>query len=253
MPPQVRLEFKDVRYGRDGSRIIDGISLCISEHRTGLVGLNGSGKTTFARLACGLVKPDAGQVLLNGTNVALERKDAIRLVGIVFQNPDHQIIFPTVEEEIAFGPAQIGLQKQEARNRAHEILDEFGRGGWAERPVHTLSQGQRHLVCIMSVMAMRPSMLVLDEPFSGPDRPTVLQLHRAMEDLDVAQLLITHDLQYLAGFDRVIWIDRGRIRQDGSPETVLRAFSSEIDRLSELDALSDFPDQDSLSPIAGDG
>lgn len=246
------IEFRDVSYARDGQLIVDRLSFRSTERRIGVVGLNGSGKTTLARLVCGLIKPTGGEVLLNGSNVAKDRKTALGVVGIVFQNPDHQIIFPTVQEELSFGLTQAGLTQQDAADRALGVLEEFGRRGWAGRAVQTLSQGQRHLVCIMAVMAMRPSLIVLDEPFSGPDVPTVRQLHRQLNELRVSQLLITHDLQYLDEFERIFWMDRGRIRRDGPPEAVLREFSAEIDKLSELDALAGFTDQHPLPSAAGD-
>ena len=246
------IEFRDVSFVRDGQLIVDGLSFRSAERRIGVVGLNGSGKTTLARLVCGLIRPTGGEVLINGSNVAKDRRTALGLVGIVFQNPDHQIIFPTVQEELSFGLTQAGLTQQDAADRAVEVLEEFGRRGWAGRAVHSLSQGQRHLVCIMAVMAMRPSLIVLDEPFSGPDVPTVRQLHRQLNALQVSQLLITHDLQYLDEFERIIWLDRGRIRRDGRPDAVLREFSAEIDKLSELDALAGFTDQHPVPSAAPD-
>ena len=237
------IEFRDVSYVRDGQLIVDRLSFRSTERRIGVVGLNGSGKTTLARLVCGLIKPTGGEVLINGSNVAKDRRAALGLVGIVFQNPDHQIIFPTVQEELSFGLTQSGLTQQEAADRALEVLEEFGRRSWAGRAIQTLSQGQRHLVCIMAVMAMRPSLIVLDEPFSGPDVPTVRQLHRQLNELPVSQLLITHDLQYLDRFERIIWLNRGRIRRNGPPAAVLSEFSAEIDKLSGLDALAGFTDQ----------
>ena len=246
------IEFRDVSYARDGQLIIDRLSFRSTERRIGVVGLNGSGKTTLARLVCGLIKPTGGEVLINGSDVAKDRRAALGLVGIVFQNPDHQIIFPTVQEELSFGLTQAGLTQQDAADRALEVLGEFGRRDWAGRAVQALSQGQRHLVCIMAVMAMGPSLIVLDEPFSGPDVPTVRQLHRQLNKLRVSQLLITHDLQYLNEFGRIIWLDRGRIRRDGPPEAVLREFSAEIDKLSELDALSGFTDQHPVPQAAPD-
>ncbi len=246
----IHLEFRDVSYERDNTVIIDRMSLLITQRRVGVVGLNGSGKTTLARLVCGLIAPTQGRILLNGTNIAEDRKRALGLTGIVFQNPDHQIIFPTVQEEIAFGLTQMGQSKAEAAGSTLAVLEEFGRTEWAGRAVHTLSQGQRHLVCIMAVMAMNPSLVVLDEPFSGPDVPTIRQLHRQLEKLDVAQLLITHDMQYLEGFERVIWMDQGRIREDGPADRVLNEFSAEIERMSSLDAFTDFTDQDSVPSTA---
>ena len=222
--------------------IVDGVSLDLTESRIGIVGRNGSGKSTLARLICGLIKPTSGAIRVNGIDVTRDRKNAIATVGIVFQNPDHQIIFPTVEEEIAFGISQLGHSKQDARTEARRMLAKFGRESWADRAIHTMSQGQRHLVCLMSVMAMKPSLIVLDEPFNGPDIPSVMQLHRHLRSLDVSQILITHDTSALAGFERVVWLHGGRIRRDGEARPVLDEFRTEMERLGMSDDFADLAD-----------
>ena len=222
----------------DDRCVIDNATATLSERRIGVVGRNGSGKSTLARLVCGLIKPTAGTVTVGGVDVARDRKAAIRTVGLVFQNPDRQIIFPTVEEEVAFGLGQRGLSKGEARSRARGVLARFGREEWAERPVHGLSQGQRHLVCILSVIAMEPALVVLDEPFTGPDLPTVKRLHRFLKSLDVSQMLITHDTDALEDFERVIWLEQGRIHRDGPPADVLGEYREEMNRLGDIDDFS---------------
>lgn len=231
-------ELSEVSLEIEGRFVIDGISATLREGRIGVVGRNGSGKSTLARLVCGLIKPTAGTVTVDGVDVARDRKAAIRTVGLVFQNPDRQIIFPTVGEEVAFGLTQQGLSKDEASARARGVLARFGKEEWAERPVHELSQGQRHLVCILSVVAMEPAMMVLDEPFTGPDLPTVKQLHRFLESLDVSQMLITHDTVALEGFERIIWLEQGRIHRDGPPGEVLGEYREEMNRLGDIDDFS---------------
>lgn len=236
------VNLSNVVYRRDGQEIIQGISLQLTERRIGIVGRNGSGKSTLARLICGLIRPTSGTVQVNEIDVARDRKNAIGTVGIVFQNPDHQIIFPTVEEEIAFGLTQHGHSKQGARKAARELLNRFGVAGWADRPIHTLSQGQRHLVCLLSTLAVNPSLIVLDEPFTGPDIPTVMRLHRFLEKLEAALLLVTHDITALGGYDRVIWIDNGRVKGDGNAVDVLGEFHLEMQRLGNSDDFADFTD-----------
>ena len=232
----------DVSYSRDGTEIIRGISLELTEKRIGLVGRNGSGKSTLARLICGLVRPTSGTILVNGIDVFSDRKRALEIVGIVFQNPDRQIIFPTVEEEIAFGLSQTGQSKERARSGARDLLDKFGVGNWSARPIHALSQGQRHLVCLLSTLAVNPDFIVLDEPFTGPDIPTVMRLHRFLARLDASLLMITHDVSALAGFDRVIWIDNGRVKRDGGAVDTLSEFRREMKRLGDSDDLIDLSD-----------
>ena len=226
----------------EGQTVIENVSLTLTERRIGLVGLNGSGKSTLARLMCGLLKPDSGTIRIDGVDVARDRRRAIDTVGLVFQNPDHQIIFPTVEEEIAFGLRNQGLSRESAQLKTRAFLADFGRAGWAGRAVHTLSQGQRHLVCLLAAMAMRPSFLVLDEPFTGPDAPTVRQLQRELDRFEGRVLLISHDCSTLRGYDRVIWLHRGRVRQDGGAEAVLSAYEFETAQLGSTDAFADLTD-----------
>ncbi len=235
------VEIRRASLSFEGRLVIDEISLTLTERRIGLVGLNGSGKSTLARLICGLLKSDSGTIRIDGVDVSKDRKRAIDTVGLVFQNPDHQIIFPTVGEEIAFGLQNQGMSRERAQLRANEFLGEFGRAGWAGRAVHTLSQGQRHLVCLLAAMAMRPSLLVLDEPFTGPDAPTVRQLHRELNRFEGRVLLISHDCSTLLGYDRVIWLHRGRVRQDGGADAVLAAYETETSRLGDADAFADVP------------
>ncbi|MBZ0130313.1 MAG: energy-coupling factor ABC transporter ATP-binding protein [Rhodobacteraceae bacterium] len=213
-----------VTFIRNDRRIIDDLTLRLDERRIGLVGRNGSGKSTLARLIAGLIPADSGDVRVGGVDVARDRKAAIRIVGILFQNPDHQIIFPTVAEEIAFGLGQLGEGKAGSRAGALEMLSRFGCTDWADRPVHVLSQGQRHLVCLMAVLAMQPGLIVLDEPLSGLDIPTTRALTAYLDRLDQQIIHITHDPATLAGYGRVLWLDQGKIALDGAPDQVLPAY-----------------------------
>ena len=194
----------------------------------------GSG-SSLARVLAGLVSPAAGQVRIAGVDVAKDRKAALRTVGILFQNPDHQIIFPTVEEEISFGLTQLGQSGTDAAQNTTAMLAQFDRTHWAKAAIHQLSQGQRQLVCLMSILAMRPKLIILDEPFAGLDIPTTLHLTRVLSQLDAHLVHITHDPQHLAGYDRVIWIDEGRVARDGAGQTVIPAFMTRMQQLGEQD------------------
>ncbi|MCC5972294.1 MAG: ABC transporter ATP-binding protein [Pararhodobacter sp.] len=235
MPQAEAIELNDVTFSRDGRRVIDGLTLSLNERRIGIVGRNGSGKSTLLRLIAGLQAPDQGQVRVCGVDVMRERKAAIRALGILFQNPDHQIIFPTVEEEIAFGLTQLGHPRSEARTRARAALAAHGREDWAARATHTLSQGQRHYLCLMAVLAMEPAVILLDEPFTGLDIPTTLQLNRLLDELAQVLVVVTHDPALLAGFDRVLWLDEGRLRDDGAADEVLARFTDEMRALGGAD------------------
>lgn len=219
-----RVEIVDLTYVRDGVTVFQDLSLNLNEHRVGIIGRNGSGKSQLARLIAGLAPPDQGHVMVNNVAVAIERSKALRTVGILFQNPDHQIIFPTVGEELTFGLVAQGNPKDDAQAKAADALRRFNRAGWYDRPIQTLSQGQRHLVCLMSVLAMNPGIIVLDEPFAGLDLATTLRLTNYLEEVDPALIHISHDLDALSDYDRVIWMEKGQVHMDGLPGPVIDAY-----------------------------
>lgn len=238
-PENILIALDDVFYAPQGVPVLSGITLRSSARRIGIVGRNGSGKTSLARVMAGLVPADSGQVQIAGVDVARDRKAALGAVGILFQNPDHQIIFPTVEEEIAFGLTQMKFSVADVTVKVEAVLAQFGKSHWARTAIHLLSQGQRQLVCLMSVLAMQPQVIILDEPFAGLDIPIILQLRRVLEGLDVTLIQITHDPQMLVGYDRVLWIEEGQVEQDGRAEAVCPAFTARMMQLGEGDDLSD--------------
>jgi biotin transport system ATP-binding protein len=219
-----------------GRAVLDGLSLHLTEARIGVLGRNGSGKTTLLRLIAGLIKADAGRVRVDGADPFTDRKAALRTLGILFQNPDHQILFPTVEEELAFGLVQQGLPRPEAMARVQAALAADGRSHWARLPVSTLSQGQRQFLCLVAVLLMAPRTILLDEPLSGLDLPTQARLTRRLAGLPHRVVTITHDPTALAEADRVIWLDAGRIAADGRPDEVIPAFLAEMKRIGAQDA-----------------
>ncbi|MCD2312131.1 energy-coupling factor ABC transporter ATP-binding protein [Pseudosulfitobacter pseudonitzschiae] len=221
-----------------GRVVLEGLTFSACERRIGIVGRNGSGKTTLARLIAGLIAPSAGQITIAGKDVARDRKAALRTVGILFQNPDHQIIFPTVTEEIGFGLTQLKHSKEEVARQTRAILQRFGKGHWADAATHSLSQGQKQLVCLMAVLAMRPALIVLDEPYSGLDIPTRQQLMRYVDGVEASVVLISHDPATLQGFDRVIWLDQGTVRDDGPAARVLPVFEAQMQAWGQEDDLT---------------
>lgn len=233
----IELSSASVRLG--GRVVLDGLNLRLTEARIGVLGRNGSGKTTLLRLIAGLIPPDAGTVRVDGADPFKDRKAALSALGILFQNPDHQILFPTVEEELAFGLAQKGMAQREALARAREVLASEGRAHWAEAPVSTLSQGQRHYLCLLSVLVMGPRTILLDEPLAGLDLPTQARLARRFAALPQRLVTITHDPLVLTDADRVLWLEAGRVVADGPPAEVLPAFTAEMARIGERDADAD--------------
>lgn len=224
-----------VSFAAQGKAILSDITLSLTERRVGIVGRNGSGKTTLLRLMAGLIAPTSGRVTVSGADPA-DRRAMLRHLGILFQNPDHMILFPTVEEELAFGLRQMGRSEAEARAAALTCLQAEGRAHWARAATATLSHGQRHYLCLLSVLLMGPTTILLDEPFAGLDLPTQARLARRLAALPQRLVTITHDPAAVAAVDRVIWLDAGRLRADGPPAAVLPGFAAEMARLGQDDA-----------------
>jgi biotin transport system ATP-binding protein len=233
----ITLSAASVRLG--GTLVLDAVSLHLTEARIGILGRNGSGKTTLLRVIAGLLQPVSGTVRVDGADPFADRKAALAALGILFQNPDHQILFPTVEEELAFGLVQQGLPQAEANARARAALEADGRAHWASAPVTALSQGQRHYLCLLAVLLMQPRTILLDEPLAGLDLPTQARLARRFAALPQRLVTITHDPASVAGADRVIWLDGGRVVADGPPAAVIPAFTAAMDREGARDADAD--------------
>jgi biotin transport system ATP-binding protein len=223
-----------------GRQIIAPITAQLSESRIGIIGRNGSGKTSLLRLMAGLVAPTGGTVSVHGQDPN-DRRAMLGAIGIVFQNPDAQILFPTVAEEIAFGLRQMGQTAAGARAAALALLAAEGRSHWAESPTHSLSGGQRHYLCLLSVLAMGPKTILLDEPFAGLDLPTQIRLTRRLAGLGQQIITISHDPAAVASAARIIWLERGTITADGPPDQVLPAFQAAMQARGADDADTDLP------------
>ena len=221
-----------------GRQVLPPLTLSLSETRIGIIGRNGSGKTTLLRLIAGLIPATTGRVTLHGESPN-DRRAMLKAIGIVFQNPDAQILFPTVAEEIAFGLRQMGQSPRDADSAARTLLAAEGRAHWADAPTHTLSGGQRHYLCLMSVLAMSPKTILLDEPFAGLDMPTQIRLMRRLSALPQQIITISHDPATVAGADRVIWLEAGRVQADGPPSAVLPAFTAAMQDRGAVDADTD--------------
>ncbi|MFG1301271.1 ABC transporter ATP-binding protein [Xanthobacter sp. V3C-3] len=216
-----------VEVTRGGRAVFSGLSLTLAERRIGLVGDNGSGKSTLLRLINGLVLPDAGSVTVGDLDSRRDRRRLPAQVGFVFQNVDHQIIFPTVREEVAFGPIAQGVPKAEANAAAERLLARHGCAGWGERAVADLSEGQKQLVCILAALAAGPRVLLLDEPFSALDLSARLAFAARLAALDLQVVMASHDLHLFDGFDRVLWLKGGMVAADGTPGEVIPLYEAD--------------------------
>lgn len=230
----IRLRNAGVRFG--DHQALQDITAHLTEKRIAILGRNGSGKTTLLRLMAGLVAPNDGVVEVEGIIPATNRRAMLSHIGILFQNPDHQIIFPTVAEELAFGLEQQGTARPAAARQVRALLEAEGRAHWLAAPVTTLSHGQRQYLCLLAVLLMKPETILLDEPFSGLDIPTRSRLGRKLAALPQRLVTITHDPADIADYDRALWLEGGHLRADGPAAVVIAMFNTEMERLGLADA-----------------
>jgi cobalt/nickel transport system ATP-binding protein len=190
-----------------------------------LLGPNGAGKTTLVLHLNGILAAEAGTVTVGGLTVGRDRgtlAEIRRRVGIVFQDPDDQLFLPTVAEDVAFGPANLGLRGAELATRVDEALAAVGMSEHRDRAPHHLSFGQRRRVAVATVLSMRPEILVLDEPSSNLDPASRRELAGILRGLPVTLLMVTHDLPYaLELCDRSVVLDAGRITADAPTAAIL--------------------------------
>jgi len=221
--------FERVSRSYDGRRVVDDVSLEFGEHRIGIVGANGSGKSTLARMINGLVEPDAGQVLVDGLDVAKHGREVRRRVGFVFTNADTQIVMPTVREDVAFTLRRHRLAPAEAAERVDAALARFGLAELADRPAHRLSGGQKQLLALASVLVGHPAILVADEPTTLLDARNARRVARHLAGLDEQLVVVSHQLELLDDFDRIIVMEHGRVVCDAVPAVALPRYRALID------------------------
>jgi len=201
--------------------VLTDLSVTLTERRVGVIGANGSGKSTFARLLNGLVVPAEGSVLVDGLDTRTQSREVRRRVGFVFQDPDAQIVHPTVEEDLAFGPHNQRLPAGETARRVEEALLRYDLAGHRDHPAHLLSGGQKQLLAIAGVLVMHPRRIVFDEPTTLLDLANTRRVARVIQELEQDVVVVTHHLDLLDDFDRVLVFEEGRLVADGPPgETV---------------------------------
>ena len=217
--PLIEVDRVTHAYGERATRrvVLSDITVRLTEQRIGIIGANGSGNSTFVRLLNGLLLPTTGTVRVDGLDTRRDGRDVRRRVGFCFTDPDAQIVMPTVREDIAFGLRRRGLSRTEIDARVAEALVTYGLDGHADHPAHLLSGGQKQLLALSSVLVTEPSVLVLDEPTTLLDLRNAGKVAELVERLDQQVLLVTHHLDLLDGFERVLVFDDSRIVYDGPP------------------------------------
>ncbi|WP_044506364.1 energy-coupling factor ABC transporter ATP-binding protein [Gordonia sp. KTR9] len=218
------IEFTDVSHAYGDRVVLREVSLTLAERRIGIVGANGSGKSTLARMINALVIPDSGTVTVDGLTVAKNKREIRRRVGFIFSDPDRQIIMPTVREDIELSLRRTDLGKVARADRALEVLARFGLGDHADHPAQRLSGGQKQLLALASIFVTDPAIIVADEPTTLLDLRNTRMLTDVFATLDEQLVVVSHDLDILADFDRVIVVDEGRVVADDEPRPALAAY-----------------------------
>ncbi|WP_284782131.1 energy-coupling factor ABC transporter ATP-binding protein [Corynebacterium rhinophilum] len=215
------IDFSSVTVAFDETVVLDDINLTLSEQRIGIIGQNGGGKSTLTRLINGLGEPSAGTVTVDGISPSEQGKKVREKVGFVFSDAENQIVMPNVRDDIAFSLRRFKLSKAERTARVDAALERFGLLDFAERSPHTLSGGQKQLLALAAVLVIDPVLIIADEPTTLLDLRNRDRIKREFAQLDQQLIVVTHDLEFLTDFDRVICIDDHKVAADGAPQEVI--------------------------------
>jgi energy-coupling factor transporter ATPase len=231
----------------DGTQALNGANIDVRDGEfLAVLGANGSGKTTLLKHFNGLLKPASGSVTLDNKALsAFKSGEVFRKVGMVFQDPSDQLIAPTVEEDVAFGPTNLGLNYDDVMNRVNTALELVKMKEFAKKAIHALSYGQSKRICIAGILAMEPEVLILDEPTSGLDPDGVKTVMKILNDLNKKQgitiILATNSVDLVpVHMDRVAIMDKGVVLQEGTPEGIftdsekLNSLKLELPQIAQL-------------------
>ena len=203
--------------------------MSLSEQRIGIIGSNGSGKSTTVRLINGLIEPTSGQVLYDGLTPNKRGKDIRKRVGFVFSDAESQIVMPRVSDDVAFSLRRFKLPREEVKRRVAEALERFELTDRAENSPHTLSGGEKQMLALASVLVIEPDTIIADEPTTLLDLRNRRRIVRELMSLDQQLIVVTHDLEMLRGFDRVLVIDDGALAYDGGPDAAIAFYTDLMD------------------------
>ena len=215
------IELNNVSFTYDGKTpVLHGVDFHLHPgEKIGLIGPNGSGKSTLFSLIMGLLTPSSGTISLFGRPVRTEAdfRKARRRIGLLFQNADDQLFSPTVIEDVAFGPLNLGMAPERAREKAQETLERLELGGFEDRVTHLLSGGEKKLVSLATILVMEPEVLLLDEPTTGLDEATCQRIMEILNDMDIGTITVSHEYDFLARTTREIFsIQEGKILFNGN-------------------------------------
>jgi cobalt/nickel transport system ATP-binding protein len=222
------LKIEDLHYTyEDGTSALNGIDLEIAQGEfLAMLGSNGSGKTTLIKHLNGLLRPTLGRVLLDGRPIErVEDREVFSRIGIVFQDPNDQLFASTVEEDVAFGPTNMGLPPEEIKERVHRALHQVNMQDYGRKSIHALSHGQKKRICVAGILAMEPQVIILDEPTAGLDPMGVHSLMHLLEDLNkkqgITMIMATHVVDLVPLFmSKIAILSKGKVLRYGPPSEV---------------------------------
>lgn len=223
-----RIVFDHVSVAFDERNVLNDVSLELTEQRIGVVGANGGGKSTLIRLINGLGSPTAGTVTVDGLDVEKNGKEVRRKVGFVFSDAENQIVMPTVEDDIAFSLRRVKMPKADKQQKVQDMLERFNLADHATQSPHFLSGGQKQLLALASVLILEPDVIIADEPTTLLDLRNRIKIKNVFAELPQQLIVVSHDLDFIADFDRVICIDNHSIVADGEPSEVIQTYTDRI-------------------------
>ena len=223
-----RIVFDHVSVAFDERNVLNDVSLELTEQRIGIVGANGGGKSTLIRLINGLGSPTAGTVTVDGLDVEKNGKEVRRKVGFVFSDAENQIVMPTVEDDIAFSLRRVKMPKADKQQKVQDMLERFNLADHATQSPHFLSGGQKQLLALASVLILEPDVIIADEPTTLQDLRNRIKIKNVFAELPQQLIVVSHDLDFIADFDRVICIDNHSIVADGEPSEVIQTYTDRI-------------------------
>ena len=223
------IDFRGAAVAYDGEQVLAPLTVSLSEQRIGIIGSNGSGKSTTVRLINGLIEPTSGQVLYDGLTPDKHGRDIRKRVGFVFSDAESQIVMPRVSDDVAFSLRRFKLPREEVKRRVAEALERFDLADRAENSPHTLSGGEKQMLALAAVLVIEPDTIIADEPTTLLDLRNRRRIMRELMSLDQQLIVVTHDLEMLRGFDRVLVIDDGALAYDGTPDDAIAFYTDLMD------------------------
>ncbi|SKA84528.1 biotin transport system ATP-binding protein [Agreia bicolorata] len=219
------ISFRQVSVDFGERTALDNVSVLLDQKRIAVIGSNGSGKSTFARLLNGLAAASRGEVRVHGIDPIRQARLLRRRVGFIFSNPDSQIVMPTVAEDIAFSLRGRGLSRTEVDERVSRMIQTHGLSHHENSAAHSLSGGQKQLLALSSVLVSEPQLIVADEPTALLDAANTRRISdHLLDEMPQQLVLVTHDLRLAERCDTALWFDQGRLRRCGEPRAVIAEY-----------------------------